>query len=133
MKSKFPLKSASTFVLLLAMQLPGAAIFAAPAVNASTPSTTVKPGQGTQAVFVVAPEDLSKQGGVQIDTPRMAAPPKSSKPDIPIQVWSGPVPLSGGLFVLVASMPVVASLYFAYQLMLFIRTRRRRLSTERPG
>ncbi|MFZ6641105.1 hypothetical protein ACO0LL_15255 [Undibacterium sp. TC4M20W] len=121
------------YVLILALQmltaLPASPVFAAAAGNTSAPA---KAAPGTQAVFVVAPEDLPKQNsGVQIDTPKQAATEKSNKPDIPILVWSGPVPLAGGLWILVASMPVLASLYFAYQLLMFIKARRRRLSTER--
>ena len=121
------------YVLILALQmltaLPASPVFAAVAGNASAPA---KAAPGMQAVFVVAPEDLPKQNsGVQIDTPKQAVTEKSNKPDIAIQVWSGPGPLAGGLWILVASMPVLASLYFAYQLFMFIKARRRRLSTER--
>jgi len=121
------------YVLILALQmltaLPASPVFAAAPDNTPAPAGA-KPG--TQAVFVVAPEDLPKQNsGVQIDTPKQAAAEKSNKPEVAIQVWSGPVPLAGGLWILVASMPVLASLYFAYQLLLFIKARRRRLSTER--
>ncbi|MCH8621530.1 hypothetical protein [Undibacterium sp. TS12] len=120
------LKPALILALQLLCALPATPVFAANAGN-----TAAKPGQGSQAVFVVAPEDLPKQNvGVQIDTPKQDRAEKSNKPDVPIQVWSGPVPLAGGLWILVASMPVLASLYFAYQLLLFIRARRRRLSTE---
>ncbi|MBI3727920.1 MAG: hypothetical protein HY254_06255 [Burkholderiales bacterium] len=121
------------YVLILALQMltafPTSPVFAAAANNTSAPA---KAAPGTQAVFVVAPEDLPKQNsGVQIDAPKQIATEKSNKPDVPIQVWSGPVPLAGGLWILVASMPVLASLYFAYQLFMFIKARRRRLSTER--
>ncbi|BBB69793.1 hypothetical protein UNDYM_5540 [Undibacterium sp. YM2] len=121
------------YVLIMALQmltaLPASPVLAAATGNTPAPASA-KPG--TQAVFVVAPEDLPKQNsGVQIDTPKQTAPEKSNKPEVAIQVWSGPVPLAGGLWILVASMPVLASLYFAYQLLLFIKARRRRLSTER--
>lgn len=124
------------FALILALPLltasPGLSVFAAEAGKVAPPVQASQPSQGTQAVFVVAPEDLPKQNnGVQIDAPKQQAIAKSNKPDVPIQVWSGPVPLAGGLWILVASMPVLASLYFAYQLLLFIKARRRRLSTER--
>ncbi|MES2038016.1 MAG: hypothetical protein V4495_09270 [Pseudomonadota bacterium] len=124
------------YVLILALQmltaLPASPVFAAAASNTSNTSAPAKAAPGTQAVFVVAPEDLPKQNsGIQIDTPKQAATEKSNKPDVPILVWSGPVPLAGGLWILVASMPVLASLYFAYQLFMFIKARRRRLSTER--
>lgn len=122
------LKPALILALQLSFAMPAIPVFAADTGNTSAP---VAPAQGSQAVFVVAPEDLPKQNsGIQIDTPKQSAPPKSNKPDMPIRVWSGPVPLAGGLWVLVASMPVLASLYFAYQLFLFIRARRRRLSTD---
>ena len=113
-------------VLVLAMQLFSVSVFAADAAPAAPASPS-----GSQSVFVVAPEDLPKQTtGVVIDTPKMPEPEKKkeSPPITAAQVWSGPVPLSGGLFFLVASMPVLASLYFAYQLYLFIVARRRRLS-----
>lgn len=108
--------------LILAMQLFSVSSFAADAVP-SVPTS--------QSVFVVAPEDLPKQNaGVVIDTPKMPEPEKKkeSAPITAAQVWSGPVPLSGGLFFLVASMPVLASLYFAYQLYLFVVARRHRLT-----
>ncbi|MFZ6712826.1 hypothetical protein [Undibacterium sp. TC9W] len=123
------LKYVLILALLMLTALPAFPVFAAAAGNTSAPA---KAAPGTQAVFVVAPEDLPKQNtGVQIDTPKQAASEKSNKPDVPILVWSGPVPLAGGLWILVASMPVLASLYFAYQLLMFIKARRRRLSTER--
>ncbi|MBC3916501.1 hypothetical protein H8L32_03295 [Undibacterium sp. CY18W] len=123
------LKFALILALPLLTALPGVSVFAAEAGKAAPPA---KANQGTQAVFVVAPEDLPKQNsGVQIDAPKQKAIAKSNKPDVAIQVWSGPVPLAGGLWILVASMPVLASLYFAYQLLMFIKARRRRLSTER--
>lgn len=120
------------YVLILALQmltaLPASSVFAAASSNAAVPAA---PAQGSQAVFVVAPQDLPKQNaGVQIDTPRQAAIEKSDKPEVRIQIWSGPVPLAGGLWILVASMPVLASLYFAYQLFMFIKARRRRLSIK---
>ena len=115
--------------LVLAMQLFSVSVFAADA-----PSTPASPSASvSQSVFVVAPEDLPKQpAGVVIDTPKMPEPEKKKEsPRITAaQVWSGPVPLSGGLFFLVASMPVLASLYFAYQLYLFIVARRRRLAVR---
>jgi len=118
------------YVLILALHvltvLPASSVLAA-----ASSSAVAAPAQGSQAVFVVAPQDLPKQNaGVQIDTPKQPAIDKSNKPEVAIQVWSGPVPLAGGLWILVASMPVLASLYFAYQLLMFIRARRRRLSTE---
>ncbi|MFZ6735133.1 hypothetical protein ACO0LG_24650 [Undibacterium sp. Ji42W] len=121
------------YVLILALQmltaLPASPVLATATGNTPAPA---KAAPSTQAVFVVAPEDLPKQNsGVQIDTPKQTAIQKSNKPDVPILVWSGPVPLAGGLWILVASMPVLASLYFAYQLLMFIKARRRRLSTER--
>ena len=124
--------------LVLAMQLFSVSVFAtdtapsAPAAPTSPTSQSVAPSV-SQSVFVVAPEDLPKQTtGVVIDTPKMPAPEKKkeSAPITAAQVWSGPVPLSGGLFFLVASMPVLASLYFAYQLYLFIVARRRRLAVR---
>ncbi|MDP1978606.1 hypothetical protein [Undibacterium sp.] len=120
------------YALILALQmltaLPASSVFAAASSNAAAPAA---PAQGSQAVFVVAPQDLPKQNaGVQIDTPRQAAIEKSDKPEVRIQIWSGPVPLAGGLWILVASMPVLASLYFAYQLFMFIKARRRRLSIK---
>lgn len=123
------LKFALILALPLLTALPGVSVFAAETGKAAPPAQA---SQGTQAVFVVAPEDLPKQNsGVQIDAPKQKAIPKSNKADAPILVWSGPVPLAGGLWILVASMPVLASLYFAYQLLMFIKARRRRLSTER--
>ncbi|MBC3877589.1 hypothetical protein H8K38_07205 [Undibacterium sp. FT79W] len=119
--------------LVLAMQLFSVTVFAADTTPSAPPAPTsqsVAPSV-SQSVFVVAPEDLPKQTtGVVIDTPKMPEPEKKkeSAPITAAQVWSGPVPLSGGLFFLVASMPVLASLYFAYQLYLFIVARRRRLS-----
>lgn len=116
------------FVLILAVSLLGTAVFAGP--PASSPS--VAPAPASQAVFVVAPADLPPASavGVQIDTPKLAPPPAATG-KAAIQVWSGPVPLAGGLWLLVASMPVLAILYFAYQLWLFIQARRRRLSHEK--
>jgi len=126
------LKFALILALPLLTALPGMSVFAAEAGKVAPIVQPVQPGKGTQAVFVVAPEDLPKQNsGVQIDARKQKALPKSDKPDVPILVWSGPVPLAGGLWILVASMPVLASLYFAYQLLMFIKARRRRLSTER--
>lgn len=119
--------------LVLAMQLFSVSVFAADTTPSAPPAPTspsVAPSV-SQSVFVVAPEDLPKQTtGVVIDTPKMPEPEKKkeSAPITAAQVWSGPVPLSGGLFFLVASMPVLASLYFAHQLYLFIVARRRRLS-----
>lgn len=120
------------FALIFALQ-----VFSAFAV-AGSPSQPGKPPAepSSQAVFVVEPEDASKQNtGVVIDTPKMPEPEhkKPLREVTAADVWSGPVPLSGGLWVLVASMPVLASLYFAYQLFLFIRARRRRLSTRHDG
>ncbi|MBC3809892.1 hypothetical protein [Undibacterium aquatile] len=122
--------------LVLAMQLFSVTVFAADTTPSAPPAPTSPTSQSvapsvSQSVFVVAPEDLPKQTtGVVIDTPKMPEPEKKkeSAPITAAQVWSGPVPLSGGLFFLVASMPVLASLYFAYQLYLFIVARRRRLS-----
>jgi len=120
------------FALILALQLLSIPAFA------DTPSKTgqAATSQNSQSVFVVEPEDLPKQNsGVVIDTPRMPEP-EHKKPIREVtaaDVWSGPVPLSGGLWVLVASMPVLASLYFAYQLFLFIQARRRRLSARHDG
>ncbi|MFZ6770131.1 hypothetical protein ACO0LM_24020 [Undibacterium sp. Di26W] len=132
------LKFALILALPLLTALPGLSVFAAEAGKVAPPAPLApsvqpaQPGKGMQAVFVVAPEDLPKQNsGVQIDAPKQKAVEKSNKPDVPILVWSGPVPLAGGLWILVASMPVLASLYFAYQLLMFIKARRRRLSTER--
>jgi len=119
--------------LILAMQLFSVTAFAADTTPSAPPAPTsqsVAPSV-SQSVFVVAPEDLPKQTtGIVIDTPKMPEQEKKkeSAPITAAQVWSGPVPLSGGLFFLVASMPVLASLYFAYQLYLFIVARRRRLS-----
>jgi len=117
--------------LVLAMQLFSVSVFAADAPSA--PASPSASPTVSQSVFVVAPEDLPKQAtGVVIDTPKMPEPEKKkeSPPITAAQVWSGPVPLSGGLFFLVASMPVLASLYFAYQLYLFIVARRRRLAVR---
>lgn len=117
----------SKFALILALPLltlcPAPLLAAAPPARSGT-------SEAAPSFFVVTPEESSKQTqGVHIDTPKMTVPEKTaSKPEVPIQVWSGPVPLAGGLWILVASMPVLASLYFAYQLLLFIQARRRRLS-----
>ena len=111
--------------LFLSIQLAfvAAGAYAAPPAQSSPPAS-----QAISPVYVVAPNDQPAQG-VAIDTPKqaptVAAP---SVPTKPIEVWSGPVPLAGGLWLLVASMPVLAILYFAYQLLLFIKARRRKLS-----
>ncbi|MFZ6741709.1 hypothetical protein ACO0LC_00605 [Undibacterium sp. JH2W] len=132
MKFKFSPTRILSLVLPLLLATPVHTVFATVESKAATPSTTASPALGSQAVFVVAPEELPRQNaGVQIDTPKQLAQQKSTKPDVAIQVWSGPVPLAGGLWILVASMPVLASLYFAYQLLLFIKAKRRRFSTER--
>ncbi|MFZ6871497.1 hypothetical protein ACO0LF_05440 [Undibacterium sp. Di27W] len=134
MKFKFSPARMLSLVLPLLLATPAHTVFATVESKAATTATTTTPANpalGSQAVFVVAPEELPKQNaGVQIDTPKQLASQKSTKPDVAIQVWSGPVPLAGGLWILVASMPVLASLYFAYQLLLFIKARRRRFSTE---
>ncbi len=115
------------FALLLAFPLLlSTASAAQPASAPATPATST-------SVFVVAPEDLPKPGSaVAIDTPQMPEPEpaKASRPVTAKDVWGGPVPLSGILWILVASMPALASSYFAYQLYLFIQRRRRRLSTR---
>lgn len=117
------------FSLLLAISLISGTCSALATPAAGKPAAS-QPNTPSQSVFVVAPEDLPQAAsGVRIDVPTME--PEKVRPPIPVtaaQVWSGPVPLSGALFVLVASMPVLASLYFAYQLFLFIRARKRRLS-----
>ncbi|MFZ6771605.1 hypothetical protein ACO0LB_02700 [Undibacterium sp. SXout7W] len=135
MKSKFALMLAVP-MLTLSSSAVIATSAATPDMNGSSVRVTsaASTEQATPSFFVVTPDESPKQTqGVQIDTPKMTVPEKTAsnkngKADVPIQVWSGPVPLAGGLWILVASMPVLASLYFAYQLLLFIQARRRRLS-----
>ncbi|MBC3869367.1 hypothetical protein [Undibacterium oligocarboniphilum] len=119
------------FSLLLAISLISSICFALETRTAGKPAGS-PPDTPSQSVFVVGAEDLPQAAsGVRIDVPTMEQ--EKVRPSIPVtaaQVWSGPVPLSGVLFVLVASMPVLASLYFAYQLFLFIRARKRRLSVH---
>jgi len=135
MKSKFALILALPLLTLCSSAVVAAST-AAPDVtgNSAQATNAANTGQATPSFFVVTPDESPKQTqSVQIDTPKMTVPEKTAsnkngKADVPIQVWSGPVPLAGGLWILVASMPVLASLYFAYQLLLFIQARRRRLS-----
>ncbi|MBI3286232.1 MAG: hypothetical protein HYZ65_15470 [Burkholderiales bacterium] len=113
------------FALMLALQLPASAPYAA-----APPASGSAPQAAAQEVFVVAPADLPAQAqGVPIDTPKLTEPQaRAGKPVSAAQVWSGPVPLPLPLWILLASMPVIAIAYFAYQLLLFIQARRRRLS-----
>ncbi|MFZ6724792.1 hypothetical protein ACO0K2_04785 [Undibacterium sp. MH2W] len=90
-----------------------------------------QPAPPTQSVILVSPSDAaSSSAGVQIDLPKM--PPEKQNPHAndPIRTWSGDVPVTGVVFILIASMPVLASLYFAYQLFLFIQARRRKLTVR---
>ncbi|MEB0137830.1 MULTISPECIES: hypothetical protein [unclassified Undibacterium] len=112
------------FVLLLLPLLSNLA-------GAATAAAAAPAVAATAEVFVVMPEDGAKPAsGIVIDTPKMPMEKKIVHDSGPIRVWSGPVPLSGVMFFIVASMPVLASLYFAFQLFLFIQARRRRLSTQ---
>ncbi len=111
--------------LILALQLVMPPCFAA---DQSTPQAPVN-AQATQSVIVVSPADnATKNEGVQIDLPKMPEEKKNPHANDPILTWSGDVPVTGVVYILIASMPVLASLYFAYQLFLFIQARRRRLS-----
>ena len=116
------------FVLLLLL-LPLLSNLASAAPPAPAPAAAAM-----AEVFVVTPEDSAKPAsGVVINTPKMPMEKKIAHDNGPIRIWSGPVPLSGVMFFTVASMPVLASLYFAFQLFLFIQARRRRLSTHHRG
>lgn len=109
------------FVFLQCMLCTAHAVDAPPASAASAIS---------EPVYVIAPASVDKQERmIAIDTPKQeAVKPVASKPAKPIQVWSGPVPLAGGLWLLVASMPVIAIFYFVYQIFLYFKTRRKKLS-----
>jgi len=113
------------FALILAWQL-----LAIPTFATDKPVAPKMPAaQSAQSVMLVAPSETTNQStGVQIDLPKM--PPEKINPHAndPIRTWSGDVPVTGVVYILIASMPVLASLYFAYQLFLFIQARRRRLS-----
>jgi len=120
-------------VLILALQLfvlPGfAADQSTTRVPVNPPASAPTNSQPTQSVIVVSPgENAIKNEGVQIDLPKMPEEKKNPHANDPIRTWSGDVPVKGVVYILIASMPVLASLYFAYQLFLFIQARRRRLS-----
>ncbi|MFZ6754940.1 hypothetical protein ACO0KY_16340 [Undibacterium sp. Dicai25W] len=111
--------------LILALQL---IVFPTFAADQLPPPATINV-QTTQPVIVVSPgDDATKSQGVQIDLPKMPEEKKNPHANDPIRTWSGDVPVKGVIYILIASMPVLASLYFAYQLFLFIQARRRRLS-----
>lgn len=122
MKLKFLLTLALPLLCTLAL-----------AQQPAQPAAASQPEQQSQAVFVVGPSDQPAAAtGVHIDVPTMTAPVAvPGKSDKPIQVWGGPVPLAGVLWVLVASMPVFAILYFGYQIFLFFQGRRRKLIVRR--
>ena len=87
----------------------------------------------SQSVFVVNQDEApASAAGVQIDTPSFSEP-EHKKPTRELtvaDVWSGPVPVHGIAWLLIASMPVLASLYFAYQIVVFFRNRRKRLTVR---
>ena len=96
-----------------------------------TAAAQSKPAQApaTQPVFVVTQEDVPASA-VKINVPTMpeAEPAKPVKEVTAKDVWSGPVGVHGIPLLLIMSMPVIASMYFAYQLFLFFRNRRRKLA-----
>ncbi|MFZ6848350.1 hypothetical protein [Undibacterium sp. RuRC25W] len=108
--------------LILALQVFTTTAFAED--KPATPAPTTM-----QSVILVAPSETDNAAsGVQIDLPKMPPEKRNPHANDPIQTWSGDVPVTGIVFLLIASMPVLASLYFAYQLFLFIQARRRKLT-----
>lgn len=58
-------------------------------------------------------------------------PATQDKPAKRISTWGADVPLKGIPFFLIASMPVIASLFLGYQMFLYIRARYRGLRNDR--
>ena len=115
--------------LIVALHFFALPCFAADQTTSTAPTNIQTKVQPTQSVIVVEPGDnTTKNQGVQIDLPKMPEEKKNPHANDPIRTWSGDVPVTGLVYILIASMPVLASLYFAYQLYLFIQARRRRLT-----
>lgn len=87
---------------------------------------------GSQAVFVLEGSASNAQTPmVAIDAPTLQPlPSEPKKSNKPIEIWSSPVKVSGIPFLLIASMPVIVSFYFAYQIYLFFLNRRKRLQDQ---
>ncbi len=94
--------------------------------------TTPAKTSGSQAVFVLEGSASHPQASmVAIDAPTLEPlPSEPKKSDKPIEVWSSPVKVSGIPFFMIASMPVIVSFYFAYQIYLFFVNRRKRLQDQ---
>lgn len=108
-------------------------LLAASGISYASPAKTPAPVNMTpSSVYVVSGDEAAaSQAGVQIDTPQFE--PEHKKPVREVtaaDVWSGPVPVHGIAWLLIASMPVLASLYFAYQILVFFRNRRQRLAVR---
>ena len=115
--------------LIVALHFFALPCFAADQTTSTAPTNIQTKVQPTQSVIVVEPGDnTTKNQGVQIDLPKMPEEKKNPHANDPIRTWSGDVPVTGLVYILIASMPVLASLYFAYQLYLFIQARLRRLT-----
>lgn len=104
-------------------------LFNTPVFAADTPAA--KPAT-SQSVYVLEAGASSAQTPmVQIDAPTLEPlPSEPKKSDKPIEVWSSPVKVSGLPFLLIASMPVIVSFYFIYQIYLFFLNRRKRLQDQ---
>lgn len=96
----------------------------------ATADFPVASAQNNQTVYILTAPESSAHANVESALPA-AKPLTPAKREKRISTWGADVPLKGLPFFLIASMPVIASLFLGYQIFLYIRARYRGLKSDR--